>query len=52
MNAAMMSAMDDGYGQVVKALKRHRMWENTVVFIFSDNGGMITQGASNFPLRG
>lgn len=52
INAGMMSAMDEGFGKIVKALRAHDMWDNTVVILFSDNGGMISQGASNFPLRG
>ena len=52
LNAAMMTSMDKAYGNVVTALKRNNMWENTFVIVFSDNGGMITQGVSNHPLRG
>ena len=52
VNAGMMSAMDDGFGDVVSALRRNGMWEETVLLVFSDNGAMVTQGASNFPLRG
>jgi arylsulfatase B len=52
INAAMMTSMDEAYGNVVNALKRNRMWKNTFVIVFSDNGGMISQGASNHPLRG
>ena len=28
------------------------MWKDTIVWFLSDNGGELTQGASNFPLRG
>ena len=51
-SAGMMTAMDEGYGRVVNALKRNNMWENTIVMLFSDNGAMTTQGTSNYPLRG
>ena len=46
----MMKAMDDGIGQIVAALKRLGLAENTLVFFFSDNGG--TRYGSNGPLRG
>ena len=46
----MMKAMDDGIGEIVAALKRLGLAENTLVFFFSDNGG--TRHGSNAPLRG
>ena len=52
MNAGMMTSMDEGYGRIVTALKTNQMYENTIVLTFSDNGGLVFQGSSNFPLRG
>ncbi|MBR3271747.1 MAG: sulfatase-like hydrolase/transferase [Clostridia bacterium] len=36
--AAMLSAVDDGVGQICDELKRDGLWENTVIFFQSDNG--------------
>lgn len=36
--AAMISAVDDGVGQIVDELKRQGIYENTVIFFQSDNG--------------
>ncbi|KAH9507440.1 hypothetical protein Btru_058083 [Bulinus truncatus] len=50
--AAMTTAMDEGVGQVVNAIKRKGLWKNTVLVFTTDNGGSPKQGGSNFPLRG
>ena len=51
--AAMNSAMDDGVGAVVAALREHKLENDTLVFFLSDNGGPITVvPCSNAPLRG
>ena len=51
--AAMTSAMDDGVGRVLAALREHELERDTLVFFFSDNGGPITVvPCSNAPLRG
>ena len=51
--AAMVSAVDDGVGRVMKTLADHNIEENTIVVFLSDNGGAITKNASNnTPLRG
>jgi arylsulfatase A-like enzyme len=55
--AAMMSAMDDGIGRTLAALRAEGLEENTLVFFFSDNGGptmagTTINGATNTPLRG
>jgi arylsulfatase A len=36
--AAMLSAMDDGVGEICAELKRQGIWENTIVTFMSDNG--------------
>jgi arylsulfatase A-like enzyme len=55
--AAMMSAMDDGIGRTLAALRAEGLEENTLIFFFSDNGGptmpgTTINGATNTPLRG
>ena len=54
--AAMLSAMDDGVGKTMAALRAERLEENTLIFFFSDNGGPTIyggiNGSSNAPLRG
>jgi len=52
--AAMVHCMDDAIGQIVTTLKNRGMWENTLTFFSSDNGGAAYAGggADNGPLRG
>ena len=51
----MVNYMDSAVGKFVHALKsRANMWNNTLLVLFSDNGGPIYNpgSANNFPLRG
>lgn len=51
--AAMVSAVDDGVGRVMAALKTAGIDDNTIVVFLSDNGGPTSANASdNKPLRG
>jgi arylsulfatase A-like enzyme len=54
--AAMTSALDDGVGSVLAALRDHGLEEDTLVFFLSDNGALTLvrgpQYARNTPLRG
>lgn len=55
--AAMLSAMDDGVGRIIAALRAERLESNTLIVFFSDNGGptmpgTTINGSSNAPLRG
>jgi arylsulfatase A-like enzyme len=51
--AAHLSALDDGVGAVLNALRQTSQEENTLVFFFSDNGGPTPSTTSgNGPLRG
>ena len=53
--AAMVEAMDDAVGQVLKTLDRLNLADNTLVIFTSDNGGLSTSEGwptSNLPLRG
>ncbi len=48
---AMGKRMDDAIGHVVAKLKREALWDNTLLFFISDNGGPLAQSANNAPLR-
>lgn len=50
--AAMVYAVDRGVGEIVKALKANKQYENTLIVFLSDNGGNTQHGATNFPLKG
>ncbi|MCM8532015.1 MAG: sulfatase [Lentisphaeraceae bacterium] len=53
--AAMVEAMDEAVGKVLKALDDNGVADNTVVIFTSDNGGLSTSEGSptsNLPLRG
>ena len=50
--AAMVSAVDDGVGAMVNALKEHQIKENTIIYFLSDNGGSKFNGSQNTPLHG
>jgi len=49
---AMLYHLDLGVGAVVKKLKDEGLWENTLLFFFTDNGGAKAMEADNTPLRG
>ncbi|MCZ6793384.1 MAG: sulfatase-like hydrolase/transferase, partial [Planctomycetota bacterium] len=51
--SAMVHAMDDGIGEILRCLERLKLRERTLVFFLSDNGGPERSNASrNDPLRG
>jgi arylsulfatase A-like enzyme len=50
---AMLSAMDDGVGALLKKLDDEKLTENTLIFFISDNGGPTQgNGSRNTPLSG
>jgi arylsulfatase A-like enzyme len=54
--AAMVESIDDGVGRIMKFLKENNLFENTVIFFTSDNGGLGMDElgptpTSNLPLR-
>lgn len=49
---AMLHHLDLGVGAVVKKLKDESLWDNTLLFFFTDNGGAKVMEANNAPLRG
>lgn len=49
---AMLKHLDDGVGDVVGKLKREGLFDNTLFFFLTDNGGAKGMRANNAPLRG
>jgi arylsulfatase A-like enzyme len=49
---AMLKYLDQGVGEVVKTLKEEGLWDNTLFFFLTDNGGAKAMHAVNSPLRG
>ncbi|WP_430816510.1 sulfatase [Carboxylicivirga sp. RSCT41] len=56
--AAMVHSVDNSLGKVLKALDKLKVADNTIVVVFSDNGGLSNTGTedrllatSNYPLR-
>ena len=52
MYAAMVTALDDGVGQVLQTLQAQNLLNNTLIFFLSDNGAPQATFTRNFPLRG
>src|SRR6266446_6173652 len=50
--AAMITAMDDGVGQVLQTLQTQNLLNNTLIFFLSDNGAASADFTRNDPLRG
>lgn len=52
----MVKKLDDGVGEIIKALHEKNMLKNTIVIFMSDNGGMTVgdfkNWALNWPMRG
>ncbi|WP_321281757.1 sulfatase [Marinifilum fragile] len=56
--AAMIYSMDESLGKITKTLEKLGQLDNTIIFFFSDNGGLSNRGfrprrvaTSNYPLR-
>ena len=51
---SMLNAVDNGVGNITKALKAANMYEDTLIVMTADNGGDCQHGqpANNFPLKG
>ena len=49
---AMLKHLDDGVGAVIAKLKEKSVFNNTIVFFLTDNGGAKSMQADNTPLRG
>ncbi|MBL4560914.1 MAG: sulfatase-like hydrolase/transferase [Labilibaculum sp.] len=50
--AAMTWAMDRAIGKLVNKLKKEKIYENTLIFFLSDNGGAHSNQSSCLPLKG
>lgn len=50
--AAMTFAVDRGIGQLITYLKHEKLFENTLIFFLTDNGGAINNLSSNLPYKG
>lgn len=49
---AMLRHLDDGVGAVVQKLKQEALFDNTIVFFLTDNGGSKSMASENTPLSG
>ncbi|QDV75828.1 arylsulfatase B [Botrimarina mediterranea] len=50
--SAMVTALDTAIGRVLDSLEERGLADNTLVWVFSDNGGEVQLGGNNKPLRG
>ncbi|MCB9030123.1 MAG: arylsulfatase [Deltaproteobacteria bacterium] len=50
--AAVVTALDDGVGEIIRALEENKMLQDTLLIFISDNGGKIEHGSNNGPYRG
>src|SRR5207248_10536445 len=48
----MITALDDGVGQVLQTLQTNNILNNTLIFFLSDNGAVGSSFTRNNPLRG
>lgn len=49
---AMVHYLDDAVGALVEEWKAKGMWNTTLMWFASDNGGPIYAGGNNYPMRG
>jgi len=47
-----VTALDDGEGKVLQALRDNNLTDNTLIFFLSDNGAPLNSVTSNLPLQG
>lgn len=49
---AMVKYLDDAVGMLVSEFRGKNMWDDTLVWFCSDNGGPVYVGGNNYPMRG
>ena len=49
---AMLLHLDNGVGEIAKAIKDAGVWDDTLFIFLTDNGGSAAMHANNAPLRG
>ena len=49
---AMLRSLDTGVGKIIDTLKNEGIYDNTLLFFLTDNGGSKVMHANNAPLRG
>ena len=49
---AMLRSLDRGVGKIIDTLKSEGVYDNTLLFFLTDNGGSKVMRANNAPLRG
>jgi arylsulfatase A-like enzyme len=49
---AMLAAIDDGVGEIVETLRKHKIDENTLIFFISDNGAPLKITKADLPGKG
>jgi len=47
---AMMSAIDDGVGQIVETLEKYQLLDNTIIYFISDNGAPLGDDLTDAPI--
>lgn len=50
--AAMTFALDRAIGKIINELKKQGVFDNTLIFFLSDNGGANNNQSNNLPLKG
>lgn len=45
--AAMIQSVDDALGEIIKTLKSKGLYENTIIVVMGDNGGLSNRGEGN-----
>jgi len=50
--SAMMHSLDENIGRIIDKLKEKNIYDNTLIFFLSDNGGALSNDASCAPWKG